>query len=83
MEHWWVSLGGLRGAVLIVDCAVGYVVQCTVDCASDNTPGFLRERSHLIYWQHYELGTIMPILLKRKLGLRKVESPPWGLTAGE
>ena len=58
------------------------MVLTTVDFVSDDMPGFLHERAHSIHQQHYELGTIIPSLLKRKLGLRKVESLTLGLTAG-
>lgn len=47
-----------------------------MDYVSDNMPGYvpvpLRKRSHLIHQQHCEVGTIIPILQKRKLGLRRV-----------
>lgn len=45
-------------------------------CVSDDTPGCLpdslHKSSHLIHQQHHEVGTVVSILQKRKLGLRKV-----------
>ena len=65
MEHKWICLGGL-GGVMLTD----------MGCVSDDTPGCLpdslHKSSHLIHQQHHEVGTVVSILQKRKLGLRKV-----------
>ena len=65
MEHRWICIGGL-GGVMLTD----------LDCVSDDTPGCLphslHKSSHLIHQQQHEVGIVVPILQRRKLGLRKV-----------
>ena len=52
------------------------VMRMDMGCVSDDTPGCLpdslHKSSHLIPQQHREVGIVVSILQKRKLGLRKV-----------